>query len=273
MDCVILLCIVVLPLLVLSVLISVTAYLFQTRLLFATDALKPKFSRLSPIEGFKRIFSLRSLVELIKNLLKVTILAAISYNFIMGRVMPMTKTMFMSLEQSVVYILESVIWLIVNICIIFIAVALLDFIYQRWDYERRIKMSKHEVKEEYKQLEGDPLVKRRIKEVQMKFAMSRMMQAVPTADVVIKNPTHYAVALKYDIVKDIAPVLIAKGQDELALRIIKIAEENGVYITENKQLARELFVTVDLNRAITADFYDTVAEILALLYKMKNKTI
>jgi flagellar biosynthetic protein FlhB len=134
-------------------------------------------------------------------------------------------------------------------------------------------MSKHEVKEEYKQLEGDPKVKSRIREVQRKFAMSRMMQAVPTADVIIKNPTHYAVALKYDIEKDMAPVLVAKGQDEVALRIIKIGEENNIFITENKPLAQAIYAAIDLNREISEEFYDTVAEVLALLYKMQNKTI
>ena len=265
--------IIVLPLLFVSVLVSVVATGIQTKFNFAHEALKPKFSRINPIEGFKRILSLRSLVELIKGLLKITILVVIVYRFIMGRIQPMTKTMFMGIEESAAYIFNSVLWLIVSICIVFVCVALLDFIYQKWDYEKRIKMTKHEVKEEYKQLEGDPLVKRRIREVQMKFAMSRMMQQVPSADVVIKNPTHYAVALKYEIEKDLAPVLIAKGMDEVALRIIKIAEEHDIYITENQPLAQALFASVELNREITSDFYDTVAEILAMLYKIKNKTI
>jgi len=265
--------VIVLPLLFISMLVSIVATGIQTKFNFAQEALKPKFSRINPIEGFKRILSLRSFVELIKGLLKITILVVIVYRFIMGRIQPMTKTMFMSIEESAAYIFNSVLWLIVSICIVFVCVSLLDFLYQKWDYERRIKMTKHEVKEEYKQLEGDPLVKRRIREVQMKFAMSRMMQQVPTADVVIKNPTHYAVALRYDLEKDIAPVLIAKGVDEVALRIVKVAEEHGVYITENVPLAQALYAMVDLNKEISADFYDTVAEILALLYKLKKKTI
>ncbi|MCL1983280.1 MAG: flagellar biosynthesis protein FlhB [Clostridiales bacterium] len=266
-------CVVALPLLFLSVLVSVVATGAQTRFLFSQEALKPKFSRISPIEGFKRMFSLRSFVELFKGLLKITILVVIVYRFLLGRSAPLSKTLFMNLEQSTTYILNSVISLVVQICIVFVCVAALDFVYQRWDYERRIKMSKHEVKEEYKQLEGDPQVKRRIRDVQMKFAMSRMMQAVPTADVIIKNPSHYAVALRYDIDRDMAPVLVAKGQDEMALRIIRIAEEHNIFITENKPLARALYDSVDLNREISAEFYDTVAEILALLYRMNNKKI
>ena len=272
-ECVIIFSITIIPLLCLSVLISVVAYGFQTRWLFAQEAIKFKLSKLNPIEGFKRMVSLRSFVELIKNLIKIVILVVIVYSFIRSRVSDLATTMYMSLEQSSIYILDSTIALIVSICIIFVGIALLDLVYQRWDYEKRLRMSKHEVKEEYKQLEGDPQVKRRIREVQMKFAMSRMMQAVPTADVVIKNPTHYAVALRYDIMKDMAPILVAKGQDELALRIIKVAEDNGVYTTEEKELARALYSGVELNMEISAEFYDMVAEILALLYKMKNKTI
>jgi len=272
-ECVIVFSIAVLPLLLLSLLVSVVAYGFQTKFLFAQEALKPKFNRLNPIEGLKRIVSLRSLVELIKNLIKITILVVIVYTFINSRIMPMTITMYMSLEQSSIYILDSVIALVVSVSIVFVGVALLDLVYQKWDYEKRLRMSKHEVKEEYKQLEGDPVVKRKIKEVQMKMAMSRMMQAVPTADVVIKNPTHFAIALRYDIMMDMAPVVIAKGMDELAQRIVRVAEENGVFVTEEKELARALYASVELNREISAEFYDVVAEILALLYKLKNKKI
>lgn len=273
LDAVILVAIAALPLLCLSLLISVIAYGAQTRFLFAQEALKPKFSRISPIEGFKRMFSLRSFVELIKNLVKICIIAYLVYRFLLRHVEPLTMTMLMDVEQAAKYILNCVIMLVASICIVFVCIAALDFVYQRWDYENRIKMSKHEVKEEYKQLEGDPLVKRRIREVQQKFAMSRMMQAVPTADVIIRNPTHYAVALKYDVESDPAPVVIAKGRDEIAQRIIKIAEENGIYITENVPLAQAIYFAVDLNREIGVEFYDTVAEILALLYKMQNKSI
>jgi len=273
MDAVILIAVTVLPLLFLSLLISVIAYGAQTKFLFAQEALKPKFNRINPIEGFKRMFSLRSFVELIKNLIKIIIIAYLVYRFLRGQVEPLTMTLFMEVDQAAKYILDSVIWLVTSICIVFVCIAALDFVYQRWDYENRIKMSKHEVKEEYKQLEGDPLVKRRIREVQQKFAMSRMMQAVPTADVVIKNPTHFAVALRYDVDIDPAPLVIAKGRDEIALRIIKIAEENGIYVTEDKPLAQAMYFAVDLNREIGVEFYDTVAEILALLYKMQNKSI
>lgn len=272
-EAVILLVIVVVPLLFVSMLITVVSTGLQTKFLFSQDALKPKLSKLNPISGFKRMVSLKSFVELVKNMVKITIMVAIVYNFVVGRIMDLSRTPFMELHQSAAYILESVIWLVVAICIVFVCIAALDLVYQRWDYEKKIRMSKHEVKEEYKQLEGDPKVKARIRETQRKFAMSRMMQAVPTADVVIKNPTHYAVALKYDVEQNVAPVVVAKGQDELALRIIKVAEENDVFVTENVPLAQALYAGVDLNREISAEFYDMVAEVLALLYKMQNKTI
>jgi len=262
-----------LPVLLVSTLVSVVVTGAQTKFLFAHEALKPKFNRLNPLEGFKRMLSLRSLVELIKGLIKISIIGVILYRFFLTQITPLTKTLFMNLTQSTTYILNSVFDMIIRICIIFVFVAALDYMYQRWDYERRIKMSKHEVKEEYKQLEGDPKVKARIKDVQRKFAMSRMMQAVPTADVIIKNPTHFAVALKYDIEKDLAPVIVAKGQDQLALRIIKIAEQHNIYITENKPLAQALYKAVELNREIPMEFYNTVAEILAELYRIKNKTL
>ena len=140
-------------------------------------------------------------------------------------------------------------------------------------YERQIKMSKQELKEEYKQMEGDPHIKGKIKEVQRKMAMSRMMQSVSKADVVIKNPTHFAVALKYDLEKDQAPILVAKGKDELALRIIKEAEINDVFVLENKPLARAIYATTDINREIPEEFYGTIAEILVYVYKIKNKNI
>jgi len=261
------------PLLSVSILVAVVATGMQTKFLFSQEAIKPKFSKLNPINGFKRMFALKSFVELIKNLIKVTIVGIIVYWFVYGRIMSLTRTMFMDLEQAGAYILQAIIWLVVTICVVFVCIAALDLVYQKWDYEKKIKMSKNEVKEEYKQLEGDPKIKAKIKETQRKFAMSRMMQAVPDADVVIRNPTHYAVALKYDIEHDAAPIVIAKGQNEIALRIIKIAEENDIFISENKPLAQALYAEADLNREISAAFYDLVAEVLAVLYKMQNKDI
>lgn len=179
----------------------------------------------------------------------------------------------MDLVPATVFILNDCMKLVLRIGIAFIAISVLDYFYQWWEYERQLKMSKQEVKEEYKQMEGDPQIKGKIKENQRRMAMSRMMQAVPSADVIIKNPTHFAVALRYDTEKDAAPVVVAKGQDELALRIIKTAEDNHVHVIENKPLARALYATTELNREIPAEFYGTIAEILVYVYKLNNKKI
>ncbi|MGL4790145.1 MAG: EscU/YscU/HrcU family type III secretion system export apparatus switch protein, partial [Anaerotignaceae bacterium] len=178
-----------------------------------------------------------------------------------------------SINNSISIIFDLILGLVFKVCLAFLAVAVFDYFFQWWDFERQMKMSKHELKEEYKQMEGDPQIKSKIKEIQRRMAMSRMMQEVQHADVVIKNPTHFAVALKYDIEKDNAPILLAKGQDEVALRIIKEAEAHDIYILENKPLARAIYSTTDLNREIPAEFYGTVAEILVYVYKIKNKKL
>lgn len=258
-------------LLILSILLSVVTTAFQTKMLFATESLKPKFSRLNPLEGVKRMFSLRSMVEIIKGLIKIAILFAIIYQYIEKRIIELPDLLTIDVLSGCIYILETTFGLITSVAIAFTAISVLDYFYQWWEYERQIKMSKQEVKEEYKQTEGDPKVKGKIKELQRKMAMSRMMQAVPTADVVIKNPTHFAVALKYDSERNQAPVVVAKGQDELALRIIHVAEEHDVYVMENKPLARAIYAATELNQEIPADYYGAIAEILVYVYKIKKK--
>jgi len=261
------------PVILTSVGLAIAATVAQTRPIFVLDSIKPKFNRINPIEGFKRLFSVRSLFEAIKGIIKISILIALLYSFISDSILIILRTISLDVGSSCSVLLELVLKLAFKICLAFIGIAVFDYFFQWWEYERQIKMSKQELKEEYKQMEGDPQIKGKIKEVQRKMAMSRMMQAVPKADVVIKNPTHFAVALKYDLEKDNAPILLAKGQDQLALRIIKEAEENGVYVMENKPLARAIYATTDLNREIPPEFYGTVAEILIYIYKIKNKKL
>ena len=155
----------------------------------------------------------------------------------------------------------------------FVVLAIFDYVYQWWDYEKNLRMSKQEIKEEYKQSEGDPHVKGQIKERQQQMSRKRMMQSVPEADVVIRNPTHYAVAIQYDADQHSAPVVVAKGADALALRIVQIAEEAGVHVMENKPLARGLYETVDIDREIPEKFYQAVAEVLAFVYSLKKKDL
>ena len=254
-----------------SIILTIVPTVFQTKLLFAAENFKPKFSRLSPLQGIKRLFSLKSIVELLKGIIKISILFVIIYNYIEKQVINFPDLLYMDIVQSISYILDAILGMVYIVCIAFAAISVFDYFYQWWDYERQLRMSKQDIKEEYKQLEGDPKVKGKIKENQRKMAMSRMMQAVPSADVVIKNPTHFAVALKYDADNNNAPVVVAKGQDELALRIIHVAEQNNVYVVENKPLARAIYASSDIGMEIPADYYGAIAEILVYVYKMKNK--
>ena len=167
--------------------------------------------------------------------------------------------------------LQMVFDLVKRVCLAFAIVAFFDYLYQRWDYENNLKMTKQEVKDEYKNTEGNPEIKGRIRSVQRQMALSRMMQKVPEADVIVRNPTHFAVALKYDPDKYGAPVVLAKGQDELALRIVRVGEEHGVYVIENRPLARALYASCELDREIPAEFYGAVAEILVYIYRQSHR--
>ena len=258
---------------VISVSLSIVATIAQTKPLFVMDSLKPKFNRINPIQGIKRLFSLKSLFDVIKGVIKICILITISYSFISDCLITISRTLGMDLIPACSVLLSLVMKLVMKICLAFIAISVFDYFFQWWEFERQIKMSKQELKEEYKQMEGDPQIKGKIKEVQRRMAMSRMMQSVPQADVVIKNPTHFAVALKYDLQNNEAPVLVAKGQDQLALRIIKEAEAHDVFVLENKPLARAIYATTDINREIPSEFYGTIAEILVYVYKIKNKNL
>ena len=254
-----------------AILCAVAATFAQTNFLVSTESMKPKFSRLNPLEGFKRLFSLKSLVETLKNLIKIIILMAIIFLSIRDMFLESSNYLYTELGAAAAHLVEMAGGMVVRICIAFVAVAAMDFFYQWWDYEKNMMMTKQEVKEEYKQMEGDPQVKGKIKEIQRRRAQQRMMQQVPGADVVIRNPTHVAVALRYKPEKDDAPVVVAKGLDELALRIVAVAEENRVAIVENVPLARSLFAGTDLDREIPPEFYGPVAEILVYVLKLDQK--
>ena len=259
------------PFLLVTLILSVVATFAQTRMLVTTEPLKPKLSKLNPLSGFTRLFSLHSVVELIKNLIKISILLYLIYDYFTTVVVSFGRFLDMELNQAAEILFEDIFQLVLRVVVAFTAVAFFDYLYQRWEYERKLRMSKQEIKEEYKQMEGDPKVKGKIKEIQRQRARERMMQQVPGADVVIRNPTHVSVALRYKPEKDNAPVLVAKGLDELALRIVKVAEENHVTVVENVPLARSLYAAVDLGREITPDFYGPVAEILVYVLKMDQE--
>jgi len=243
----------------------------QTKFLISGDSIKFKFSKLNPISGIKKMFSLRSVVELIKNLIKISILGYVVYSSIWKNMYRVPRLMSMDLTSSIRFIPETIMSLVNSVIIAFVAISAFDFLYQWWEYEKNIKMSKQDVKEEYKQQEGDPQLKGKIKEKQRAISMSRMMQQVPKADVIIRNPTHFAIAIKYEINSDKAPIVLAKGQDNIAMKIIEKAMEHNINLVENKPLARALYKMSEINMEIPLEFYEPVAEVLAWVYNLKDK--
>jgi len=260
-----------LPLLLTTALVAAIATVAQTRMLAAPQLLKPKFSRINPLQGFKRLFSLRSLVEALKGIIKISVLLYLIYTCIKSSIETSANYLDMDITTACASLFKAIFSMMLKVGVAFLVLAAVDFMYQKWDYERQIKMSKQEIKEEYKQTEGDPQVKGRIKELQRRMAQSRMMSKVPEADVVIRNPTHFAVALRYTPHVDKAPVVLAKGMDALALKIVEVAEANSVHCIENVPLARGLYANTELDQEIPPEFYNAVAEVLVFLYKLDNK--
>ncbi|MDF2632516.1 MAG: flhB [Caproiciproducens sp.] len=259
------------PVMLVSIAVGIIATGMQTRFKISKENLKIKFSRLSPLQGIKKMFSLRSITELIKAMLKISVIGYILYSAFLNISKSFTRLMFEDVMGAVSFILNSIMDIVIQLSLAFILIAAFDYLYQWWEYERNIKMSKQEIKEEYKQLEGDPQIKGQIRDRQRKMATQRMMQQVPTADVIIRNPTHFAVALKYDIEKNSAPIVVAKGQDYTALKIIEIAEQHHIPMTENRPLARALYSTVEINREIPQEYYLILAEIMAWVYSTKKE--
>jgi len=262
----------VFPITLVTAFCAVAATFAQTRFLVSGELLRPKFSRISPMQGFKRLFSLRSVIDALKGILKITLLLIIIFLSLKNQFLESSKYLYTSLRASCGHLFENGKWMVLWIILAFTTVAALDFMYQWWDYERQLRMSKQEVKEEYKQTEGDPQIKGKIKETQRRMAQRRMMQQVPQADVVIRNPTHFAVALRYRPDSDDAPVAVAKGQDELALRIVRVAEEHGVAVVENVSLARALYAQCELDGQIPPELYSAVAEVLVFIFRLTKKS-
>lgn len=263
----------VFPLGLLSIAFAVISTGVQTRFLFTWDPLKFKLSKLNPINGIKGMFSLKQVVELLKASVKILILGVVLYNILKDQIVVIAQMMDLSLTSSGTYVLKEIFGMVLKISMVFIAIAGFDLFYQRWSFEKDMKMTKEEVKEEFKQTEGDPKVKGKIRSIQQSMARNRMMQAVPDADVIIRNPTHYAVALKYNLDHDNAPIVIAKGQDHIALKIVEVGEQHGVKVLENKPLARGLYASTPLNGEIPAEYYGVVAEILVEIFRMNKKLV
>ena len=263
----------ILPLGFISIALAVVATGVQTKFIFTAKSAAFKLSNLSIIKGIKNLFSLRNLIELLKGILKITILCVVLYQALEADMRNIMRMMDMDIQVSSVYTLQLVMDMVVKIGLIFCAIAGFDYFYQRWDYEKKIRMSKQELKEEFKQTEGNPEIKGKIRNLQRSRARNRMMQAVPDADVIIRNPTHFAVALKYDIHKNNEPILVAKGQDLIALKIVEIAEKNGVTVIENRPLARGIYATTPLDGEIPAEYYGVVAEILVQVFRKNKKSL
>lgn len=259
------------PILVITLITGVIGNIVQFGFMFTNEPLKPSLNKLNPISGFKRMFSMRSLVEFIKSLLKVMIVGFVVYSIIKGEWNQIYGLAMQPVEVVVSYLAALVIRLGVTIGAILFVLALFDYMYQKYEHEKSIKMSKQDIKDEHKRSEGDPLIKSKIREKQLRMAIARMMQEVPNADVVITNPTHFAVALKYDAANMEAPVVIAKGMDHLALKIKEVAKEHNVITMENKPLARALYSQAEIGDAIPQDLFQAVAEVLAYVYRIKGR--
>jgi flagellar biosynthetic protein FlhB len=233
--------------------------------------LQPKLSKINPIKGLKRIFSMNSVAELVKSLLKIGLAIPIVYFYIRDKVGLIYSFYDMPLMQAIILAGTTIIDLGIRISAIYIIIAAADFGYQKWKFHKDMMMSKQEVKDEYKNSEGDPQVKGKIKRKMMEASRRRMMQKLPEADVVITNPTHYAVAIKYEPAERDAPYVIAKGEAYLAQKIKEVAKEHGIEIVENKPVARALYHNVEIGESVPPELYQAVAEILAFVYHLQGR--
>lgn len=243
----------------------------QIGFLVAPEVLNPDLSKISIVKGFGRLFSLRSVVEFIKGVLKITAIGIVSFSLIYPYFDGIEHTMNQPLQLMMDEMMGLTMRMLTGILVVLLAISIADVLYQRWEFNKQMRMTKQELKDEYKQTEGDPYVKGRLKQLRMEKARQRMMQAVPKADVVITNPTHYSVALKYDPDESPAPMVVAKGIDEVALRIREVAKENKVILYENRPLARSLYDTVEIDQAIPEELYKAVAEVISFVYQKQGK--
>lgn len=262
-----------LPVLIGSFVVALVGNIVQVGWKVTSKPLKPKLDRLNPIGGFKRMFSQEKVVELIKSILKVLAIALVAYNEVKDRWKFILNLYDFEFMQAVLNIFDIVLDVGIKISFIFVIIGLADFGYQKWKHLHDLRMSKQEVKDEMKQSEGDPQIKGQIRQKMREGARRRMMQDLPKADVVITNPTHFAVAVKYDKETAEAPYVLAKGADYVAANIKEIAKQNNIEIVENKPLARMLYYNVEIGDQIPPELYQMVAEVLAYVYSVKNKEI
>ncbi|WP_221564339.1 flagellar biosynthesis protein FlhB [Alkalihalobacillus sp. TS-13] len=261
---------IVAPILLIAMIAGVAANYMQVGVLFSTEPLKAKLERINPLKGFKRIYSLRAIVELLKSILKISLVGFVTFAVLWLQKDEILMLSHGTVEHALLVIGRLTIQMGLAASVLLIFLAVLDYFYQKYDFEKSIKMSKQDLKDEHKKSEGDPLIKSKIKEKQRQMAMQRMMQEVPKADVVITNPTHYAIALKYDESEHDAPVVIAKGVDFVALKIREVAKHNEIEIVENRPLARSLYDQTEIGDLVPEALFKAVAEVLAYVYRLKK---
>ncbi|WEK56174.1 MAG: flagellar biosynthesis protein FlhB [Candidatus Cohnella colombiensis] len=260
-----------LPIFVIVIVIIFVGYYVQIGWLLTMEPLKPKLNKLNPIKGAKNIFGPRALVEFFKSSLKMLSVGLVVYTVIWGERSKFLTLATVPIQEVFSYVAGLVLKLGIYVSALMIILAIADYMYQKYEHEKNLKMSKQDIKDEHKNQEGDPLIKGKIRERQRRMALMRMMQEVPNADVIITNPTHFAVALQYDGSKMDAPRVIAKGQDYLALRIREIAKQHDIIMMENKPLARALYERTEIGDSVPADLFQAVAEVLAYVYRLKGR--
>ncbi|MCE1253003.1 MAG: flagellar biosynthesis protein FlhB [Anaerolineae bacterium] len=251
--------------------VGVAVTLVQIGFLWADKRQFFDFSRVNPISGFQRLFSTSGLFELLKSTIKLLLIGWVAYSFLQSNMMVILELCQVDLVSGITRWIGLAIDLMFQIASSYLILAVIDYLYQRWQFMRNMRMTKEEVKEEYKQQEGDPTIKGRIKEQQRRMARMRMMAAVPKADVIITNPTHLAVAVKYDMETMHAPKVLAKGAQFVAQKIVEIAKQNNVPVTQNVQLARAMYRNVEIDQEIPAELYMAMAEVLSYVYRLKKR--
>lgn len=259
------------PIFAIALIVAFAANYVQFGFLFSLKPLQPKFSALNPLKGLKRIFGLRAVVELVKSLLKLLSVAVVVYLVIMSQKHRFLEIAHMSIVDVFSFAASLVLLLVLFVAGLLLLLAIGDYYYQKYEYEKSLKMSKQDIKDEFKNIEGDPRIKAKIRQKQQRMALMRMMQDVPKADVIITNPTHFAIALQYDSTKMDEPKIVAKGQDYLALRIREIAKQHNVITIENKPLARTLYERTEIGDSVPGDLFQAIAEVLAYVYRLKGR--
>ncbi len=265
--------IMIIPVASIVALSGIIAAVMQFGFVFTTKPLTPDLKKIDPIKGFGKLFGMKKLIEGIKITAKVIIVFSIAFYFLLEYIKELPSVINFSLMGQMHWLTSKVIILVLIMLLIFFVLGMVDLMIVRYQYFKDLKMSKQEIKDEYKQMEGDPHIKAKIRQVQMQIAQKRMMSELPSADVIITNPTHYAVALRYDKEREQAPVVVAKGIDNIALKIKEVGRENLIQIIENPPLARQLYGSAELNEIIPENLYKVVAEVLAFVFKSKNKAL